>query len=177
MKKLHTTIACLLILTSVFAQKDSAIVPKSGFASIGMLFTTAFDNGFGVSIGGGARIGKHVTLGMGVDLMKFVDVESIYIPGYLDLRVFVAKGLFIFGQGGYSGYSHSLNESGQFSVKTSGGVYWGAGAGYFINGNLAPFILARASSYEFNTKYGSASMIDNTKTTEVGLTLTVGMKF
>lgn len=182
MKKIYTTLACLIILTSVFAQKDT-LAPKGGFATVGALITPPYGLGFGLSCVGGARIGKRFTLGFGVDVIKFDDFKSIYVPVYIDARVYMVDGLFIAAQGGYSAYSNEesqkISQQAYLTTKVNGGAYWGAGLGYNFKGKIAPFMLIKYVNYQTVASYKvSYPRSENTTTTnKASGSITIGIKF
>lgn len=150
----------LLLSVSLFAQRKNK---QTTYASITGQFGIYKDQNylFGGSLQAGSKIDKSVGVGLGVDILKFKNINSPYIPLYLDFRFFLKPAkktqVFFMMEPGYGLHDHnailSSTPMGSARVSGKGGFYYGGGFGLQGRGKGSPIISFRYCSYAFDYTY------------------------
>ena len=186
MKKVLTAALLLTAVTSFSQRRKQStgyvlVTPQFGFYKNGYTAGGAFNVG--------EKIGKMTGIGLGAEVLKFKDVQNVYVPVYADFRYFFApaKGsqFYLTAQPGYGFYNDSHTElvpvaGGNTYIENKtedkGGFYFGAGLGVRGSGKVAPVVSVRYTSYAFD--YTSSGAVNAKADNRTGaVTVNFGIAF
>ncbi len=147
--------ASLLIGFAGIGQNDSTKKKNNGYAMVGFAFNSSHSGGFGGTIGAGFKGSKKApAIGIGIDVIKFVDLSAVYLPmnGFMHIWIvsdifqkwiarFFKKYFFVNMRVGYVPYNTGSSTDRSHTVY-KGGFYAGLGVGATLptKGRVAPFI-------------------------------------
>lgn len=147
--------------------------------------------GLGGELIGNISIQKNMSIGPGVQLLKFNSEDNLYVPVFATFKFNIpAKKIIYFlhadaGYGIHNSYSSFKDTADngifKFDFKNTGGLYFASGAGVRFKGKFAPYVNLQYSLYGFkfetrsNNLSESKEYVYTQRHTARGITITAGI--
>lgn len=157
-----------LLLTELFISGYVIAQSSLQFGGVGSFSKT---NGFGGEAILNLKVAKQLSVGPGIKVIKFTDIDKIYWPLLVSVKYYIPfknAQFYINVDPGYSIFPHDKVENAAYE---KGGIYAAGGIGLIGNSKLAPYVSIQFTKYGYNLHYLDVSKYRSINT----LTFTAGI--